>query len=308
MLVCNILLGNGQRASKNKVMANLSWQFVTFAIALIATLAAILALSDARARQLLLAAMIAVGMVGLIILIWSYRTNPYEIAESPSQSIVTPPATAMKKPPDNKVTTLPERQQTVAQEPTKKPPDFIPDPRAHDEPQKCVGVNKTRLDMIAKISNSQSRDFEYGSFVLALLYCKSFAEAVGVTSKISGGVEHDGALTLIAITAMKANALQDARAAVSNLNLATTRDLLTSILINEMSRPPGYDPNTTTYSTDLIKLDYGSLGGATYDFRTGRLIDEFSPCVRGRASCLPIANGYDLGPYDAQYSAEPLNK
>lgn len=263
-------------------MANLSWQLVTFAVAVIAAIAGILAVPNVRARRWLLLAWAAVIVIGPFLLFWSYQSNS-ESASIKSEHLSQSKVTGALVP-----ALTPETSGVLAPRPEVASGTFY-----DNGPPTCAGDNQARREIIAKISNSQSRDFEYGSFILSLLGCKSFVDAVDVASKIVGSVERDGVLTFIAIHAMKSNAYQEARTAVAKLSSTQARDLLTSILINEMSRPAGYDPYTTTYATDLIKLNYGSLGGATYDFRTGKFVDVFQPCVRGRASCGQVKPGED---------------
>jgi hypothetical protein len=171
-----------------------------------------------------------------------------------------------------------------------------------DGPPPCAADNSDRREMIERISDLKTRDFEYGTLILDLLSCKSFVNAVDAATKIADLNERDGTLTKIAMSAIEGKSYQAARRAIDKHTSMQVHDLLTSILIGEMNRPAGYDPDATTYATDLIKLSFGSLGGATYDFRTGKTVDWFSPCVRGRASCSPV------GSYDFQYFTEPLKK
>src|SRR6202035_4185442 len=266
-------------------MNNLSWQFVTFAIATIAAVAAILPISDARTRRFLLIASAVVGIIGLCDLFWSYQSTSSVSSSGPLQS---PPDVAMpevQKPADKETPKPLEKQQMPGREQTQKSQNAIPEIQYSDYPPKCSGDNKARLEIINEISDSHFRDFEYGSFILTLLSCKAFVEAVAVTSKIGDAADRDGALTKVAIDAIRVKEFQAARTSVLKISSAANRDLLTSILIKEMNRPAGYVPDSTSYATDVVELSYGSLGGATYDFRTGKLIDEFEPCVRGRASC-----------------------
>jgi hypothetical protein len=167
---------------------------------------------------------------------------------------------------------------------------------ANETDRSCPADSNTRREIIAKLSNARSRDFEYGTLIMDLLECKSFNYAVGVALKMRAVDERDGSLSAVAMTAMKDKSFEAARRAIEMIIADPTRDQLSRIFIAEMHRKREADPTEGTWGSDLIQLSYGSLGGVIYNYRTGEISNEFQLCASGRASCASTTPGYNVDP------------
>jgi hypothetical protein len=233
-------------------MASLLWQILAFWVAVVAAVAAALALpSSASKRGLIIFLMIA-SVFGPVLLVLldprtlsgppAAQTESKEFNKVADASPVVPPPQASES----------ANSKNVTKSPGLKADEKYPDDNTLgylDGPPLCAADNADRRGMIVRISDLKTRDFEYGTLILDLLNCKSFGSAVDVASKITDLKERDGALTKIAMSAIEGKAYQGARRAIYKQTSMQVRDLLTSILMNEMRRPPGYDPDTTTYAT-----------------------------------------------------------
>lgn len=279
-------------------MTSLLWQSIGLALAVFSAIAATLVIPNPSVKKALLAGIGIVSLLGLLLFAKLARDDSTEPAIKENLSRAN--ETRNLSPSAPQVNQENQPSKSAEEKPPQQPESDAREiySRSADGQQKdtlCSRDNQERHYLIARISNLQTRDFEYGTFILDLLGCKSYLNAVSAATKMSSLAERDGALSKIAIEAMKSHSYEPARQAVFKLSSLTTRDLLTSILINEMNRPQGSYADNGTFATDLVKLNFGTLGSATYDHRTGRVLDESFPCARGRASCNPQSSNLYTG-------------